>query len=115
MLLPQRYKERFLEKINDDLNMPKALALVWKLVKDKEVKAEEKYALLLGFDKVLGLKLDEVEEVEVPQRILDLLARREKARQEKNFKKADEIRKQIEKMGFEIEDTKDGPKPTSPK
>ena len=99
--LAKNYQKRFLEFINDDLNIPKALALMWKLVKDKKISPKEKYQLLIDFDRVFGLNLKKVK---------DLVKLREKYRKAKDFKKADKIRKEIEKWGFKIEDTKEGPK-----
>jgi len=104
------YKEKFLRVINDDLNMLQALAIVWELIKDEKIESREKYATLLDFDKVLGLRLDEVKELKIPIEIKELAEKREKYRQAKDFNKADEIRKQIEKLGFEIEDTEKGSK-----
>jgi len=106
----KKYKERFLKAINNDLNMPQALALTWELLKDNNIPDKEKYGTVLGFDKILGLKLDKVKRLEVPEKIKELVRTREKLRQEKKFKQADKIRKEIEKMGYEIEDTKNKPK-----
>lgn len=104
------YQKKFLEAVNDDLNMPKALSVVWKLVKDERVGPQEKYSLLLDFDKVLGLKLDEVKEIKIPQRVKELVEEREKYRKSGEFDKADETRKKVEKLGFKIEDTEKGSK-----
>jgi cysteinyl-tRNA synthetase len=51
------YKAQFAEKLGNDLNTPQALAVLWTLVKDKEVTPENKLATILDFDKVLGLGL----------------------------------------------------------
>ncbi|MCR4279618.1 MAG: cysteine--tRNA ligase, partial [Candidatus Zambryskibacteria bacterium] len=51
------YKAKFMEKMENDLNTPQALAVLWTLVKDKEVTLEDKLATILEFDKVLGLGL----------------------------------------------------------
>jgi len=72
--------------------------------------AKEKYKLLLEFDKVFGLDLDKIKEIKIPAGIKELAEKREKYRKEKNWKKADQIRKEIKKLGFEIEDTPKGPK-----
>jgi len=53
-----KYKSEFLEAVNDDLNIPKALGLAWTMLKDKELKDREKYELMIAFDKVLGLDLE---------------------------------------------------------
>jgi len=108
--LAKNYQKRFLEFINDDLNIPKALALMWKLVKDKKISPKEKYQLLIDFDRVFGLNLKKVKKIKIPKKVKDLVKLREKYRKAKDFKKADKIRKEIEKLGFKIEDTKEGPK-----
>jgi cysteinyl-tRNA synthetase len=102
------YKERkeFLKYINDDLDTPKALALVWRLVKEGNADKE----LLIEFDKVLGLDLSKIKKQAIPKKIKDLAKKREKCREEKNFKIADQIRREIEKSGYSIEDTNRGPK-----
>ncbi len=100
------YKSQFKSIINDDLNTPEALALLWKVLKDKGLKNEEKYNLVLDFDKVLGLNLEE--KTELPKEIVRLALKREEYRKEKNFEEADEIRKKIEKEGYEIEDKEMG-------
>ncbi|MBU2544978.1 cysteine--tRNA ligase [Patescibacteria group bacterium] len=104
------YKKEFLGYINDDLNTPKALALMWKLIKSN--KAD--YDLLLEFDKIFGLDLDKIKSVsrqnKIPEKIKKLAKQREQYRKEKEWKKSDEIRKEIEKLGYQIEDTPQGPK-----
>ena len=101
--LKEKYKSQFLEFINSDLDMPKALALTWDLIKDENLSDKEKYELIQNFDKVFGLKLKQ-EQVKIPEEIINLANEREKYRQEKNFEKADEIRKLIEQKGFSIKD-----------
>lgn len=106
----ENYGKTFLGAINDDMNIPKALAVLWEVVKSN-VPSEDKYDLALSFDEVLGLKLGELLlEVEIPQDILQLAARREDLRKEGKFDQADIIRKQMIKQGFKIEDTSQGPK-----
>jgi cysteinyl-tRNA synthetase len=104
------YREKFLELINDDLNMPKALALTWKLIDDKKNSVEEKYSLLIDFDKVFGLDLAKVKKPKIPEKIKKLVKIREEYRKKGDFKSADEIRKKIKEMGYWVEDTKEGPK-----
>ncbi len=102
----EEYKKEFTEKINDDLNAPQALAVSQKLVKS-DFTNEDKLATVLDFDKVLGLEL-EPQKIEVPDEIQQLANDREKARQGKDWEKADELRKKIEKKGWLIKDTKKG-------
>lgn len=104
------YEQKFLEAINDDLNMPVALAVMWKLIDDKDLPARARLVSLLRFDKVLGLKLDEVttdiiDIIELPKEVQELVAKREKLREEQRFAQADEIRQKIERIGYNIEDT----------
>lgn len=103
-----KYKARFTNDIEDDLNMPRALATMWELIKDANISKGEKYETLLDFDRVLGLKLSEIKQTETPIEIEELLLARAQAKDIKDFQRADEIRKQIEDMGYEILDTKDG-------
>jgi len=107
--ISREYKKEFEETISDDLDMPKAMALVWKLIKDEKVSDRDKKQTLLDFDKVLGLGLDKIKKIEIPDEIKRLVKQREKLRQEKKWKEADEVRKKIDELGYQIEDTKEGP------
>ena len=104
------YEERFHKAINDDLNMPAAMGVVWKVV--RQDKKSDKFAkLLLKFDTVLGLKIDEEcnkPKEELPEEILELIEERKKARENKEWNKSDELRDIIKEKGYEIKDTKDG-------
>ncbi|MEA3293284.1 MAG: cysteine--tRNA ligase [Patescibacteria group bacterium] len=103
-----KYKKKFLEFINDDIDTPKALSLIWKMLNNKNISSQEKYRTCLDFDRVLGLSLDKVKKIKIPLKIRELADIREKYRKDKNWQKADEIRKKIEKLGYRIEDTKNG-------
>ena len=110
-VLPQiDYRKKFLNFIQDDLNMPKALALMWQMIKDKKISPQEKYKLLKDFDRVFSLDLRKIKSEKIPQEIKKLAEQREKFRRQKNWQKSDEIRAKIKKMGYQIEDTKKGPK-----
>lgn len=104
------YEERFLEAMNDDLNTPKALGILWELVKDPEMPSAGKKQTLLKFDAILGLGLEKIGKQVIPKEVQDLAFDRERAREKKDWKKSDKIRDEIRCMGFEIEDTADGPK-----
>lgn len=102
------FKNKFLDDINDDLNMPKALATVQELLKS-DIPNEDKLATILDFDKVLGLdfekEINKIEtEKEIPENIQKLLDERKLARENKDYKKADELRDQIISLGFEVKD-----------
>jgi cysteinyl-tRNA synthetase len=104
------YKAEFENFISDDLDTPKAIALLWELVKDPEVLPEDKKVTILYFDEVLGLNLKNLHHEEIPADIMELAKRRETAREEKNWHLSDEIRRNIEARGYELKDTEDGPK-----
>jgi cysteinyl-tRNA synthetase len=106
----QNYHQQFINAINDDLNTPQALAIMWETVKDKNLPNAEKKNLLLEFDKIFGLGLSEIKQLKIPDNIKELAQQREQARQEKNWQEADKIRKEIEVLGYEIKDTETGPK-----
>ncbi len=100
-----QYKKEFLDSINHDLDTPKALALLWKILKSSELNDNEKYILALEFDKIFGLKLDQLEkDEEAPEEIKKLSKKREKYRKNKDWQKADEVREEIEKLGYIVED-----------
>lgn len=98
----------FKEFINDDLDTPKALALLWDVLKDEKISDIDKKATILDFDKVLGLKLNEYKQIEIPKEVLELVKERDMARENKNFVKSDELRSKIEALGFKVRDTNEG-------
>lgn len=102
----KEYIEEFKREMDDDLNTPNALQVLWKLMRDK--KAHGKFKTIEKIDEVFGLKLLEKEKIEIPSEIKKLAEEREKARAEKNWKKADEIRDKINKLGFIVNDTPTG-------
>lgn len=104
------YLEQFTADVNDDLNIPRTLAIVWEVVKDGKLNEAEKYTLLLKFDEVFGLGLKDVEEekVDIPAEVTRLAEERLKARNNKDWKRSDELRDQIKALGFVVGDTKDG-------
>jgi len=110
MALPQGYQEKFLNFINDDLDTPQALALIWKMFDDSQLSQAEKYNLLLEFDKIFGLCLSETKKTQIPADVLALAKERENCRKNKDWAKADKLREQIEAAGFTVEDTAEGPK-----
>ncbi len=112
--LNEDYMDRFAEHINDDLNMPRALALAWELVRS-DLPNPAKKATLLEFDRILGLRLAEwkPKEETIPEEILGLVQQRQQARAEKRWQDADALRQQVAAAGYEIKDTPQGPKVTS--
>jgi len=102
-------QKQFLSAINDDLDMPKALSLMWQTLDNKSLDNKEKYALLIEFDKVFSLNLGKIKN-NIPKSIISLSKKRDKYRQEKQWEKADELRRQIEEKGYFLEDSSEGTK-----
>lgn len=101
-------EDRFHKAINDDMNMPLALSIVWEAVRYK-TKSKKIADLLKKFDTVLGIKIDETElKEEIPQEILDLAEKRKEARNNKNWSESDKLRDMIFKKGYIVKDTKEG-------
>ena len=110
----EEYKAKFLEAINDDLNMPLAMGVIWEIARN-EKKSNKLANLLLELDQVLGLDLkksknyiENQKKVEIPAEITELLEQRKKAREEKNWKVSDEIRDKLKEKGYIVKDTKEG-------
>ena len=100
----EKYLGQFSAALEDDLNVSQALATAWSLLDDENVKPEAQLATLKKFDTVLGLKLDEPIEFEVPPAVSQLALERNEARKNKDWKKSDELRLEIQKLGFEVSD-----------
>lgn len=106
------YEKRFEEAVNDDLNMPLAMSIVWEVVRNDH-KAKQFAELLEKFDQVIGLDLSHCDEYmkedkeELPKEIKQLVEQRKLARQNKEWQKSDELRDEIVKKGYTVKDTKD--------
>lgn len=101
------YENKFHEAINDDLNMPLAMSVVWEVVKNP-IKSNKFAKLLDKFDEVLGLNLSHKEELELPEEIKDILEERKNARENKDWAKSDELRDKLLDLGYVVKDTKKG-------
>ena len=106
------YRKKFDKALSHDLNMPQALAVAWEVVKSN-IPSPDKYDLILDFDEVLGLQLQQTakskqQAASVPKEIQKLLEDRETLRREKKFAEADEVRKTIEVQGYVVEDAPQG-------
>lgn len=107
----EKYRKTFVEHINNNLDTPKALALVWEILKDENLSDQNKKSLILDFDKVLGLQLNvsrTVLDIEIPEEVRNLIKERDTARLAKDFAKSDELREKIELLGFVLKDTETG-------
>ena len=103
-----KYKEIFEEAMNDNLNTGEALATLWKLIKDEKVSDKDKKATLLDFDLVFSFGLKDWKKESIPKNILELAEKRSSARAEKNWAKSDELREEIQNLGYDIKDVADG-------
>jgi len=104
----KEYLKKFEDAINNDLDMPKALQVLWELVRNK--KAEGKIKIIKEMDKVFGLDLIKEKENKIPKELREIIKAREKAREKKDWNKADKLRDKINAAGFIIKDTLGGPK-----
>lgn len=109
-----KYEKEFMKALDNDLNTPEAIGCMWNMIKDDNLDPGDKKATLLDFDKILGLGLinNEFSVKNLPLNVKSLLVRREQARIDKDWKKADEIRDQIATLGYEVRDTEEGQKLT---
>ncbi len=103
------FEQKFMDAVNEDLNMPAALSVVWEMIKS-DYPGSAKKRSLLKMDEVLGLQLSSFkpEKVEIPPEVQSLINKREELRRAGNFKEADKVREQIEEKGFVVEDSKEG-------
>jgi cysteinyl-tRNA synthetase len=117
----EQYELSFLKAVNDDLDTPKALALLWDLVKDDNVQPAEKLATIHAMDTIFELKLSlpvqeglamlgHVAASELPEDIQDLVTERDAARAAQNWPESDRLREALKLKGYTVEDTSEGTK-----
>lgn len=122
----EAYKTRFYDHIWNDLATPEAVAVMWEVTKDAELDAAQKYAVLMDFDQILGLSLSELDEnsllglsdaplaiEELPDSVQELVQRRAVARQNKDWAAADQLRDELNQVGYQVKDTAAGQEVTS--
>lgn len=118
-----KYWNEFSTAMSDNLDTPKALAVLFAVVNDKELSPKDKVATLKKMDTMLGIGLSDAPDVgtrslgvvevdDLPEDVRKLLEERELARQQKNWERADEVRRAINLKGYLVEDTGDGPRVT---
>lgn len=108
------FEKEFHDAVNDDLNIPLALGVVWNVIRYPQ-KSMELFELLVQMDAILGLDIAAVEEKDAGTDTLDpeikeLVEKRQQARKDKNWKMADEIRDLLKERGITLEDTPQGVK-----
>ena len=110
-----KYKQDFHAAIEDDINVPLALGILFTAI--KEPKSKDIYELALYFDKEFGLSLDQLpaikeESVDIPEEVMALVEKRKEAKKNKDFALADSIRGEILALGYNVLDTREGVKVT---
>lgn len=109
------YMDEFDGFVFDDLATPKAMSVLWNMLKDENVSPADRLYAARYMDRVLGLKLDQIrpegDSSEFPPELMELIEARTKAKKEKNWAEADAIRARIEEMGYSVKDTPQGPVP----
>jgi cysteinyl-tRNA synthetase len=105
----EEYEKRFLEAINDDLNMPVAMSVIWDIIKNSK-KSKTLANLILKFDEVLGLDLKNYQKPEddIPEEVKKLVEERNEARKNKNWSESDRIRDILINKGYNVKDSKEG-------
>ncbi len=110
--LGREWRERFFAAVRDDLNLPKALGVLNLMLKDADLLEGERATLVVDFDRVLGLRLDQSVPLEtaaaLPDDLAALLAERREARRSKNWARSDAIRAEFRARGFALKDNPDG-------
>lgn len=115
-----KFRKEFKKALNDDFNTPKAIASIFSMIKrvnpliDQNAVSQKSQKEILKFlkdiDKFLGFIFEEKKETIFNQKVKNLVQKREEYRKQKQWELADKIRKEVEVLGFKIEDTKTGPK-----
>ncbi|XKT74220.1 MAG: cysteine--tRNA ligase [Patescibacteria group bacterium UBA2163] len=113
--------QKFEDSLYDDFNTAEAVAVLWETLKDSTIADGVKKATILKMDTVLGVgfgraalrlektKVAVLEGDEIPEKVQELIDEREAARNMKDFAKADNLREEIKKAGFEVHDSSNGP------
>jgi cysteinyl-tRNA synthetase len=104
----ESYKNTFIENISEDLNTAKALATVWEMLSNESQSYEDRYATLLSFDEVMGLDLASVPNFTITDEAKLLLEKMNVARTEKDYTTSDALRKELESLGYTVEQTSEG-------
>lgn len=112
----EKYRSKFYNALNDDINMPIALSVAWDVAKE-QIKSKDYADLLLEFDKILSLDINKNIDVEnnnivenMPDDIKEIVEKRKQARNNKNFKLSDELRDLLLSKGYKVIDANEGQK-----
>jgi len=102
--LTPNFINKYIDKLNDDLDIPSVLALVWEILRDKTIVDNEKYTILRETDKIFGLELFKETKEEIPQEVLEIARERKIARQNRDWEQSDKLRDKMLNLGWKIED-----------
>lgn len=114
----EEYKNKIAEALNDNLDTPKIISLLWEMLKDESLSSQDKKATFALFEEILGFPIDHLSTIttftdqkieNLPNDIQSLIQEREDARKEKDWVRSDEIRDQLLSKGYTIKDSEDGP------
>ena len=106
----ENYLQKFKDFVSDDLDTAKGIALMWEMLKDSSLDDAAKKATIFAYDEVLGLDVEAMaqkinsQKATIPANIQKLITEREEARENKDYKKSDELREALKKLGFDIKD-----------
>lgn len=103
-----KYIDEFKNALCDDLNTSVASATLWEMMGDESIEDKDKWATLLQFDRVLGLGLDMVSKFEITPEAQALVIKRDEARLKKDFALSDQLRNELQNLGYEVLDTPNG-------
>jgi cysteinyl-tRNA synthetase len=107
----RQYVKQFSDSLAEDLNVPKSLSVLWKVIKDTELQDWEILTVVTEMDSVLGLDFTNIApDTDIDEETHRLIIEREEARKQKDFKKADQIRDILSERGILVEDTPEGPR-----
>lgn len=116
------FEQKFYQALEDDFNTPKAKAIMFEFMADMNVKMDDSglspcqaQAVYNAFEKINNVFQiidwrNITKKQKIPKNVLELVKKREELREQKNWKEADEMRQKVKELGYEIEDTKYGPK-----
>ncbi len=106
-LVNDHYKKLFIGKIENDIDTPGMLEVLWAVVKDNNISSSERISTILDFDKVLSLNFLDCFNEKIPKEVLSLADDRSKLRNNQDWKSSDEIREKINLLGYSIIDLRD--------
>ncbi|AIS58328.1 cysteine--tRNA ligase [Vibrio coralliilyticus] len=102
-IVDENYRTKFFSHVNQDLNMPQALALAWEVI-DSHLPPANKKATVLFFDAVFGLDLNTPERLNIPHEVQELVELRQRLKDQRQYDRADAIREKIHELGYQIND-----------